>query len=427
MPTQTLEKKQVIEAIGELGRRVTPADVALKTGLPVLKVTQTMNEVAAETGGHLQVSNVGDVVYAFAPGFSNAYLTRGIVRFFEVAFEKIGHILFYLLKISFGIMLILSLLIVIVTIFIIFFSQRGDDRDGGEPRFDFFDYMILREIFYFTAYSSQPVVYDYNLPTVRKRKKSNFLLNCFSFLFGDGDPNEGLDEKRWQLIANVIKKHNNVITAEQLAPYTGANPKNEDGVLPVLVRFNGKPEVTESGNMVYVFPDLTATAGGGGVVSGMPPPYLREFKWNFTDLDSSGLLPVYIIAGLNFFGAWFVWWLFYGSPHGQVSVIFNVLAVYGTLFLAIPAARWVLIQGKNKSVEERNKERAAFAEQLLTPSPALAKKLEETRSYKMRDKTIGKTDIVYTTEKDSLDQEDNLDLQFRRLDVGETFDASPGP
>lgn len=116
MANQTVEKKQVIDAIGELGRRVTPADVALKTGLPVLVVTQTMNAVAAETGGHLQVSSAGDVVYAFSPGFSNTYLTRGVMRFFEVATAKLGHVLFYLLKISFGIMLILSLLMVIVTV-----------------------------------------------------------------------------------------------------------------------------------------------------------------------------------------------------------------------------------------------------------------------------------------------------------------------
>ncbi|MBY0552677.1 MAG: hypothetical protein K2W95_35670 [Candidatus Obscuribacterales bacterium] len=428
MANQTVEKKQVIDAIGELGRRVTPADVALKTGLPVLVVTQTMNAVAAETGGHLQVSSAGDVVYAFSPGFSNTYLTRGVMRFFEVATAKLGHVLFYLLKISFGIMLILSLLMVIVTVFIIFFSQKnGDDRDGGDPRFDFLDYMILREIFAFTVYSQQPVVYDYNLPTVRKRKKSNFLLNCFSFLFGDGNPNEGLDEKTWQLVANVIKKHDNVVTAEQLAPYTGADPKNEDGVLPVLVRFNGKPEVTESGNIVYVFPDLSVTAGAASTATSTPPPYLREFKWKFTELDPGALLPVYVVAGLNFFGAWFVWWLFWGSPHGQIGMVFNVLAVYGTLFLLVPSVRWVLMQGRNKQVDERNKQRAGFAEQLLSPPAPLQKKLAETRAYRLRDKTIGAKDIVYTTEKDALDQEDGLDVQFKKMEVGDTFDASPGP
>lgn len=287
--------------------------------------------------------------------------------------------------------------------------------------------MILREIFAFTVYSQQPVVYDYNLPTVRKRKKSNFLLNCFSFLFGDGNPNEGLDEKTWQLVANVIKKHDNVVTAEQLAPYTGADPKNEDGVLPVLVRFNGKPEVTESGNIVYVFPDLSVTAGAASTATSTPPPYLREFKWKFTELDPGALLPVYVVAGLNFFGAWFVWWLFWGSPHGQIGMVFNVLAVYGTLFLLVPSVRWVLMQGRNKQVDERNKQRAGFAEQLLSPPAPLQKKLAETRAYRLRDKTIGAKDIVYTTEKDALDQEDGLDVQFKKMEVGDTFDASPGP
>lgn len=84
------------------------------------------------------------------------------------------------------------------------------------------------------------------------------------------------------------------------------------------------------------------------------------------------------------------------------------------------------MQGQNKRVEERNKQRAGFAEQLLSPPAPLQKKLEETRAYRLRDKTIGTKDIIYTTEKDALEQEDGLDLQFKRMEVGDTFDASPG-
>ncbi len=45
------EKKTVIKAINELGRKVSVADVATKTGLPVLVVASDLNEVAAETKG----------------------------------------------------------------------------------------------------------------------------------------------------------------------------------------------------------------------------------------------------------------------------------------------------------------------------------------------------------------------------------------
>lgn len=442
------EKEQVIQAIGDLGRRVTVADVATKTGLPVLTVSQLINQVAAETGGHMEVATTGDIAYKFNPGFSNAYLATGIKRAFQIFFQKTGQVLFYLLKISFGIMLIISLFIVIVTILALILSRGGDrDDDRGGLDFNFFDYLILRDIFFWGTYYATPPIYDYSTPTVRRRGRSNFLLNCFSFLFGDGDPNEGLEEKKWQLIANVIKQHKNVVTAEQLAPYLGSNPKDEDAVLPALVRFNGKPEVTESGNIIYTFPELTATAARGDHLQ--VPPFLREFPWQFTNVDQGALMPVYIIAGLNFFGSWFLWSVFSDSGQGVVPFLFTALVTYGTLFVVIPIVRAIIQAMVNNRIQERNERRAAYAQALRTPTDELSRKLAEMRNYGLREKQISKRDIVYTTEKDALDQEDDLDRKFKQLEgkpqaktkpqaedepgevikirrkVEDTFDASP--
>ena len=55
------------------------------------------------------------------------------------------------------------------------------------------------------------------------------------------------------MVAQLIRNQGGVVTAEQLAPYTGADPKNEDGALPVLVRFNGFPEVTDEGFILVHF------------------------------------------------------------------------------------------------------------------------------------------------------------------------------
>lgn len=422
------EKKQVIKAIGELGRKVTAADVATKTGLPVLKVSQALNLVAAETGGHLNVAEAGVIAYNFPPGFSSRYLTKGIQRTLEQAASTVGKVLFYLFKISFGIMLILSLAIIVIAIFVMMFAMKtqGRDRDSDEGfdfHFGFFDYLILRDLFYFTAQSTGQVIYDYNSPTIKRRQKSNFLLNCFSFLFGDGNPNEGLEEKRWQLIANVIKKHNNIMIAEQLAPYTGINPKNEDGILPILVRFNGQPEVTESGNIIYVFPDMSTTATRTHAET--PPPFLREFPWKFTQVDQGGLIPVYIVAGLNFIGSWYIWSaLQHQAISGGIPALFNFLVIYGSLFLLLPLGRLLFINNTNERISKRNRERASYSEALVTPQPELIKKVAESHSYAVKTKLLKDSDIVYTTETNSLDQADDLDRQFKNMEDN-NFDASP--
>ncbi len=83
--------------------------------------------------GSLQVSTAGDIVYRFDAGFQNVYLTQGIRRFLEKCFEQIFHFGFFALRVSFGVFLILSLLIIVILFFVIIFSinkgsEREDDR-----------------------------------------------------------------------------------------------------------------------------------------------------------------------------------------------------------------------------------------------------------------------------------------------------------
>jgi len=406
VPTETPEKRQVLQAIRDLGRRVTVADVATKTGLPLHVVTSQLNAVAAETGGHLEVGTAGDIAYGFAPGFQSVYLAQGIQRTLQLIWEKTFQIGYYLLRISFGIMLILSVLLVIALILVVILGRGRDGDRDGDRGFDlsFFDYMILRDLFWWGVYSTYPEDTYYGRSTRRRKSNGNFLLNCFSFLFGDGNPNAHLEEKQWQLIAQAIKGHNGVITAEQLAPYTGSDPKNEDGVLPVLVRFDGRPEVTETGNIVYTFPSLQVSAAEAHGYQ--LPVFLEEWPWKFTEAPADSLVPVYILAGVNFFGSW--WLFFHAAAVLLLTGLFPLillLVTYGTLFVGIPLVRWLVLQWLNGRIESRNQRRQSYARLLDTPSADLRLKLEEAQAYKVKEQLIEQEKIVYTTEKDALEQE----------------------
>jgi hypothetical protein len=432
------QKKQVIKAIGDLGRRVTAADVATKTGLPLLVAQQELNKVASETSGHLLVGNTGDIVYSFTPGFSNAYLARGMKAALLGFTAQLFAVLYYIVRISFGVALIASLVIGFVALIAIclalMFGTRGsDDRDrdggmnfdwifsgGGGFHFSFWDWMVLRDILWWNTWNSPTYVpqYRYDRPTVRQKPKSNFLLNCFSFLFGDGDPNEGLDEKRWQVIAHVIKHNNNVVTAEQLAPYTGADPKNEDAVLPVLVRFNGRPEVTASGHIVYVFEGLQTSAAETQLAA-VPPQYLQEFPWKFSNTDDGDLLPVYIVAGLNLAVVYTVWKLLLTTPFGTIPyamLTFSIMLGYAVAFIAIPLWRAVFNALRNKRIDARNIKRFQYAQVVQHPSDELLKKLGEAREYKLKERRISEKDIVFATDKDARDQDDELSEQFKKME-----------
>lgn len=423
---RTPEKQRVIDSINKLGRRVTAADVSTSTGLPLGQATLLLNTVAAETHGHLEVASTGDVAYKFSPGFQSAYLATGLKKTLQEIGKTIFNAAYFLLRISFGIMLILSLIVVVALILIIILRTGGrdNDRDGGGFSFDFFDYLILRDFFTWTVYST----YD-PYPTrgyARPKRKNNFLLNCFSFLFGDGNPNANIEERKWQQIAETIKRFNGVVTAEQLAPYTGEDPRRDDCVLPVLVRFNGRPEVTEKGNIVYVFPELQVTASGivepsrsFGITEEL---YLREWKWPFSNVSAGSLTPVYLLAGANFLGAWWVYGQLARLP--EFLPLVSALTIYGTLFVGVPLIRYFVLQWMNSGIESRNKKRESYAQVLANPSEEILRKLGEAASYKVKEQRIREDQIVYSTEKSAMEQKDALDEQFEKLEAQSEEPAS---
>ena len=427
---KTKEKEIVLKAVDSLGRRVTAADVAAKTGLPVLVAQAELNKVAAETGGHMEVATTGDVAYKFAPGFQNAYLAKGIAAIFQKFGKAAFNVAYFLLRISFGIMLILSVLAVLfIFIAIMIYGNRGnDDRDdygggGGSFHFGFFDYLILRDLLTWGMYSASGAPGGRQQ---RRERKSNFLFDCFSFLFGDGNPNADIEEKKWSLIANSIRDHGGVVTAEQLAPYTGADPKDEDAVLPVLVRFNGKPEVTEEGGLVYSFPAMQVSATAKD--THLSAPFLQEMRWPFVGPQAGSLIMVYVLAGFNFLGTW---WLFLQPGLRELWPLLLPLVTYGTLFVTIPLCRKLVLDMINNRITERNAKRSTYAEMLRAPSAELAKKLGFASQLRIGKTRIKEDDIVYTTEKDNLDQEsaDQLIDFDKKLKEGRPgdgdFDASP--
>jgi hypothetical protein len=223
-----------------------------------------------------------------------------------------------------------------------------------------------------------------------------------------------LEERKWALIAQVVKANDGVVTSEQLAPYTGHDPKNEDGVLPVLVRFNGRPVVSDTGNILYTFPELQVTASEEHR-SGLPA-FLREWPYQFTNVPTESLVPVWLLSGVNFFGAWFLQLQVTHNPHlYALSGLVGIITIYGTLFIAVPAVRYLVIQTLNAKIESRNAKRQAYTNILENPSPEISQKLIEAKEQKIKLEHVDEQKIIYTTEKDALEQE------FEE----KGFDASP--
>jgi len=436
MPLNSIPNPAILTAIETLGYRVTVGDVATQAGLNVAQVEQGLLALASDTGGHLQVTETGDLVYLFPQDLRGVLRSRSLRLRLKQWWDQIWKVLFYLIRISFGILLIASIVLIFLAIAIIAISASSRDdndrggRDGGGtifmPHFSLFDW------FYIFDFSSS----TYEEKRRRAPSEMNFLEAVFSFLFGDGNPNADLEERRWQAIAAVIATNHGAVIAEQIAPYVdelGADPANEDYMLPVLLRFNGKPEVSPAGELIYRFPELQVRAAQqefSPAMRGQLPAYLQESRWKFSHAETGQLVMAGGLGVLNLVGAIILGRLLgdgtiaatLGGLVGFVGGIYGLLLAYGTAFLAVPAGRSLWLRSYNAKVERRNQQRQARSSALQRLRSKLQPKLDFAQQF-AQTQTIQATDLAYTTETDLSEQEaanpDRVDAEWqRRLESG---------
>ncbi|AFY76829.1 MAG: hypothetical protein IGR93_06650 [Hydrococcus sp. C42_A2020_068] len=419
----------IMKAVEQSGYRVTVGDVAAKAGLEVNLAQQGLLALASDAGGHMQVSDVGEIVYLFPKDFRVILRNKYWQLQLKEWWEKVWKVVFYLIRISFGIVLIASIVLMTIAILIILSSSR--DNENSSDRSDGRGMIFLPS--YWDIFWILDPGYDYNRDRYRQqsadnasesRKQMNFLEAIFSFLFGDGNPNFNLEERRWQQIGTVIRNSGGAVVAQQIAPYldniNAYNSENEDYILPVLARFNGYPQVSPAGEIIYYFPQLQVTARKQEQQS--VAPYLREKLWRFSEAGGGQIT---LAVGLGI--AQFVLAIILGSLLrdypvaggliGFVSAIYWVLLAYATGFLVIPAIRYFWIQWRNSRIQECNQKREARAALVSNPDAQLRQKLDYARQF-ANQKVITNADITYSTEKDLLEQEsersDKIDEEWRR-------------
>lgn len=426
----------IMQAVERLDYRVTVGDVAAQAGLELNLAQRELLALASEAGGHLQVAESGEIAYLFPRNFRAVLRNKFLQLRLKEWWEKIWRVLFYLIRISFGIVLIASILLIVGAIIIILIaansSRDGNDRDnqsGGGMMF-LPNFWFGPNLFWFF----DPDPYGRRYPRHRDRQSSqanqmNFLEAIFSFLFGDGNPNADLEERRWRAIGAVIRNNSGAVAAEQIAPYLdipGREAVDEDYMLPVLTRFNGQPEVSPEGEIVYHFPELQSTAAQRQPQS--VSAYLRELPWRFSQASSGQIMLAIGLGSVNLIAALVLRSLLgdgaiaaqLGGLVAFVQSIFWLLLAYGTAFLAIPLGRYFWIQWRNGQIEARNQQRQDRAVRLNQANAALQHKIAYARQF-AAETIVSEEDLAYTTEKSLLDQESErseaIDAEWqRRLD-----------
>ncbi|MBD2041767.1 hypothetical protein [Microcoleus sp. FACHB-672] len=424
----------IMQAVEQMGYRVTVGDVATKAGLNINLAERGLLALASDAGGHLQVAETGDVVYLFPQNFRTIIRNKYLQIQLKEWWEKIWRVLFYLIRISFGIVLLLSIALIFLSIFLIITAtnQDGDSRSEGSHSGGG---MIFMPRFWFGPDWFWFLYWDYDNPRRQYERRQStdegnqmhFLEVVFSFLFGDGNPNADLEKRRWQAIGTIIRNNRGAVIAEQIAPYlddtgTGYANEYEEYMLPVLSRFNGRPEVSPEGQLVYHFPELQTTAKEQQTQP--VQAYLREWLWRFSQASSGQLMLAIGLGAVNFVGALVLGSLLASGTAAKLggfvafaASIYGVLLAYGIGFLAVPLGRYFWIQWKNRKIEARNQIRQERVGILNQPDAELQKKLAFAQQFAAQS-IIGHEDLAYTTETDLIEQEieqtSKLDAEWQR-------------
>jgi hypothetical protein len=526
-PIHPQQKKKVLEAIHTGGLKVSPAAIAEAANLPILVVAQELNQIATETGAHLEVTAGGSVNYVFPPKFEQAYALRGPKNFFRNCLRVVVNSLVvilrttilvstFLLRISFGLMLLASVvaLIVIIIVAIIAALTGNNDAGGGGDSgggnidlgltdglgdafasqwslsywcFDWlWDWIFFPRYmwgypygYYRFGFGYQGDPYDprwdpfgtgttYSSNSRQSSNESNaiasgdkktrkprtkFLDSCFEILFGAEDPNQGLIQRQWNDIVRTIRTHHGVVVAEQLSPYLNGNKENEDWMLPILLRLNGLPDVSESGNIIYMFPAFmnlpseqhdsnssgnissseTATqekapsSSDADQLRALYTGHLKRQKVINVNVQKSSevepflqeqpltLLPegcecesvyVFVAIAIALSGGC----LYYSHNVlflQHFRLLYYGILGYSSLFFIFPAIRSFMNNHTNQKIEKRNNKRIEASTQMRSPSAEIEKKLEEARLVAISSMNEDNNKIVYTTTEDLLEQATN--------------------
>ena len=251
----------------------TVADLVVRTGLPKHQVETEVRAVSDEYGARLRVTESGEILYSFPDGLHSRY--RGAGPAFRKLWKSLkkgtAAVAAFLFKIWIVVMLVgyfvLFLALTLAALAASIAAQTAGNRDsrsrgrggaGGLMLTGRILELFVRIWFYGELFKSpERRYYDRERRLARSKDRSPLHKAVFSFVFGDGDPNEPWAETEKKSVVAFIQANRGVLSLEEFMVLTGHRPAQaEDAINRYLYEFEGSPEVTEGGTIYYFFPSL---------------------------------------------------------------------------------------------------------------------------------------------------------------------------
>ncbi|HUI71602.1 MAG TPA: hypothetical protein VL354_13860 [Spirochaetia bacterium] len=297
----------------------TVADMISGTGLPKYQVEQTAKVVLDEYAGRLKVTESGELLYYFPSGMRSTVHGFGpsLRRFWRGFVRGAVRVLSFLFKIWIVAMLIgyfvafvaIGVLAIVASVAASAAGRGGrDDRRGGGGGIGgmYLAMQLLDLILRMWFWSS---ILGMNERQRRPREGRAFYKSVFGFVFGDGDPNQGWEETERKHVISYIQGHKGVITLEELMGMTGRESDEANALMNrLLLEYEGEPGVTDSGTLIYTFPELMRTSHGAhevGTIQLQAGPTRRPVPFSANKSRTNGWIIFFNSFNL-LFGAYFL-------------------------------------------------------------------------------------------------------------------------
>jgi len=396
------EYQKIITSLKRRRKGATAADVCAATALSLSSVNELLPKAADEYSGHLRVTESGEILYYFPNGFTSRY--RGL----SAAFNKTAKKVFLFLKGACAFLFKIWIVVMLVGYFLLFIALalasvflsvagksggRGGRRSGGSVNFGLFN-LIWRLWFY--SELTRPGR-GYGRGNVRQNgEKVPLHKAVFSFVFGEEDPNKNWEDQEYKAIISYIQANRGVISLVEYMAFTGKDSTEaQTDILSFCSKFEGSPEATEEGTIVYRF-DKLLLSSGTEKISELIPPVKRLKKFSDNKKSMNGWFAVINAVNL-IFGSYFLYQSsnaglllsmeqYYGAsklyaythmifshmanePHNVIRIVLGLIPlVFSVLFWIIPTVRFFIEKKENNEIKLKNFKRFSFSKIFSSPN-----------------------------------------------------------
>ena len=382
---------RLVKTLQRRKREATIADLVADTGLPTYQVEETIRQIVNDYQGHMKVTESGEVLYHFPYGMRNQ--VHGVIprtkRFLRRAGSWFGRVLKVGFKVWTMVMLVgyfvVFVLLLLLAMMASMAAQAKGGGGGGRGGMGGFG------MFYLTTRLAQMFLYLWmfsgSRPDARGRKPKGPPLHqsVFAFVFGSGNPVADWDQRERRAFLGFLRENRGIATVEDLMRLTGHDYQRAQIFMNrLLVEFNGEPEATGEGTLIYRFEEVLRSADTDALTSS-GATFNREMKPLIPFNNNKPSLNRWIgfFNGFNLvFGSYFTVLTFmlpsltaegFGSfyllvvalfaqitanPAAAVTIVFWVMglipALFSTLFFAIPAVRRAREKKMNERIQYEN-------------------------------------------------------------------------